>query len=295
MKRRTFVKASVVAGLGACRPRGRSEAAESENYLYPETPAFKTLMDELKSQGLVLIDFHIHIRGGMTPQMASERQQACGIKSCVLENFGREWPLKDSSDLDAFITDCKKVPVDGRPIRVGIQVNDRDWYKQLDRAAFERLDYALADTMIMGVTKEGKPRRLWQKDVVIDDADAWMEAYMRHNLRILDEPISILANPTYLPKCIAGQYDRLWTDERMETVLAKAVAKGVAIEVQLGTSFARERFLLKAKEMGAVFSFGSNNFTPKTKDVANWLSAVRLLDLRQEHILTTPRKPVYPG
>jgi hypothetical protein len=37
----------------------------------------------------------------------------------------------------------------------------RDWFKQIDPALLKRLDFVLADTMIMGVTPEGKPRRLW--------------------------------------------------------------------------------------------------------------------------------------
>lgn len=295
MDRRTFVKTSFATGLGLSALNSVGVTKEPENYIYPETTAFKKLRKELETRGLTLTDFHIHIRGGMTPQMAAIRQGAGGIKSCVLENFGREWPLKNSSDLDAFITNCRKVHIEGKPIRVGIQVNDRDWYQQIDRATFARLDYALADTMIMGVTKEGKPRRLWNRDVVIDDPNAWMREYMQHNLRILDEPISILANPTYLPKCIAHLYDTLWTDQRMEKIITKAIEKGVALEVQLETKFASERFLRKAKQMGAVFSFGSNNFTPKTKQVQNWLTAVRLLNPQQKDILTHPKKPVYPA
>jgi hypothetical protein len=107
--------------------------------------------------------------------------------------------------------------------------------------------------------------------------------------------VTILANPTYLPKCIAHLYDTLWSDKRMEQVITKSIAKGVALEVQLETKFARERFLRKAGEMGALFSFGSNNFTDKTKEVSNWLAAIRLLDLKQKDILTNPKKLVYPG
>jgi hypothetical protein len=295
VNRRTFVKTSLVAGLGIPALSRDDVATQPNRYVYPETAEFKKLRRELKNHGLILTDFHIHIRGGMTPEMAAIRQKVGGIKSCVLENFGPEWPWKTSSDLDAFITSCKKVKIEGKPIRVGIQVNDRDWFRQIDRATFERLDYALADTMIMGVTKEGKPQRLWQKDVVIDDQDAWMQEYIQHNLQILDEPISILANPTYLPRCIAHLYDKLWTDKRMALVIAKAIDKRIALEIQLETRFARKRFLLKAKQMGAVFSFGSNNFTEKTKNVSNWLMAVRLLDLQQKDILTHPLKPVYPG
>ncbi len=44
-------------------------------------------------KGLTLTDYHIHIRGGMTLEKAVLRQEQSGIRSAVLENFGREWPL----------------------------------------------------------------------------------------------------------------------------------------------------------------------------------------------------------
>lgn len=295
MKRRTFLKTTLSAGLGIPAINSGCMHTKSESFIYPESTKFTQLRKELNRRGLTLTDFHIHIRGGMTPEKAATREQASGIISAVLENFGREWPLNNGNDLAAFITKCKMIRTDGTPIPVGIQVNDRDWYRNIDRSTFERLDYVLADTMIMGVTKEGKPRRLWKDDVQIDKPEIWIQEYLQHNLSILDEPVTILANPTYLPKCIAHLYDQLWTDEHMEQVIAKAIKREVALEVQLETKFARKRFLEKAKEMGALFSFGSNNFTATTKKVDNWLNAIQLLDLKQRDILTHPKKLVYKG
>ncbi len=295
MKRRAFVKTTLSAGLGIPALNSGCIHIKSGPFVYPNSLAFTQLRNELNNRGLTLTDFHIHIRGGMTPEKAVTREKASGIRSAVLENFGREWPLKNGNDLAAFITMCKKVKINGTTIPVGIQVNDRDWYRNIDKTTFERLDYVLADTMIMGVTKEGKPQRLWKDDILIDKPEVWMQQYLQHNLGILDEPVTILANPTYLPKSIAHLYDTLWTDKRMEEVITKAIVRKVALEVQLETKFARKRFLKKAKKMGAVFSFGSNNFTDKTKKVDNWLNTIRLLDLKQRDILTHPRKLVYPG
>ena len=58
-----------------------------------------------------------------------------------------------------------------------------------------------------------------------------MERYMRHNLRVLAEPITILANPTYLPPAVEGMYDQLWTDARMRKVIQAAVDNNVALEI----------------------------------------------------------------
>lgn len=176
---------------------------------------------------LTITDYHIHIRGGMTVEKAIAREEQTGIRSAVLENFGREWPLASNADLAAFLDGCDRACAGGRRVPVGIQVNDRDWFSVIDPALRTRLDFVLADSMIMGTTAEGKPRRLWLPDVVIEDPAAWMVRYLAHNLQILDEPISILANPTYLPRCIEQQYDALWTESRMRQVIAKAVTHGL--------------------------------------------------------------------
>ena len=263
---------------------------ETAAHLYPQTDAFKQSLAKAQGRDLTLTDYHIHIRGGMTPDKAAQRQEQSGIRSAVLENFGREWPLSNNVALASFIDTCSKARANGQPLPIGIQVNDRDWYTQIDPALLKRLDYVLADTMIMGVTAEGKPRRLWFPTVTIDDPEAWMKEYFAHNLRILDEPISILANPTYLPPCISNRYDRLWTEPRMRQLIAKAVEKGVALEVQAGSAYPKPAFLKLAKSMGAKFSFGTNNFDDKTKDLARWFEAIELLDL-QPADLALPKKP----
>ena len=263
---------------------------EPEAFLYPQTEAFRAQLDAARSRGLTLTDYHIHIRGGMTPEKAARRQEQSGIRSAVLENLGREWPISNNVALAAFIDSASQARASGHALPVGVQVNDRDWAERIDPALLKRLDFVLADTMIMGVTAEGRPRRLWLPDVTIDDPEAWMREYLAHNLRILDEPVSILANPTYLPPCISNRYDQLWTEPRMRQVIAKAVEKGVALEIQAGSAYPKPAFLKLAKSMGAKFSFGSNNFDDKTKDLARWFEAIRLLDL-QPSDLASPKNP----
>jgi len=263
------------------------EEGNTAAWIYPsQTVAQQRRVAE--PRGITLTDWHIHIRGGMTPQKAAEREKSRAVRSAVLENFGREWPLSNNVAVAAFITDCKKA----KGIPVGLQVNDRDWYTQIDPTLYGQLDFILADTMIMGVTAEGKPRRLWLPDVKIDDPDAWMEEYVAHNLRILDEPVSILANPTYLPACIAGQYDRLWTDERMRKVITKAIENGVALEIQAESGFPKPSFIRLAKQMGAKFSFGTNNHDDKVKDLSAWFDAIGLADLRASDIATIRKRPL---
>ena len=84
------------------------------------------------------------------------------------------------------------------------------------------------------------PVKLWIVDqYTIDDPQAWMDRYVRHNLRVLSEPITILANPTYLPPAVADKYDELWTDERMRQVIDAAVKNHVALEINASSKLAQ--------------------------------------------------------
>ena len=279
MKNKKTFLAAAAAGLAMLSAYG----ADTPDFRYPKNDVTEALRAECKARGITITDWHLHIRGGMTPEMAAAREQASGILSSAMENHGREWNIHENAQLAAFAAAARKV---NPKMPVGTQVNDRDWFRQIDAATRAQLDYVLADTMIMGKLPDGRDRRLWLiKDISeIGDPEKWMERYMAHNLQVLDEPISILANPTYLPTCIAGEYDRLWTEDRMRKVIAKAVEKGIALEIQAESPFPRAKFLKLAKKMGAKFSFGTNNFNPKPKDLSRWLEVIDWLDLTGDDI-----------
>jgi hypothetical protein len=218
-----------------------------------------------------VIDFHIHLRGGMTPEKAIARQDATGIKSGVLKNIGEGWPIETDEQLKAFLDE-----VEGLPVFVGLQVNDRDWMDVHSQELLDRLDFVLADTMIMRMpTDDHAPVKLWMPDLnEIKDPEAWMERYMRHNLQVLAEPCTILANPTYLPPPVENLYDELWTDQRMETIIQAAIDNNVALEINARSGLPHERFIIMAKEMGAKFSFGSNNFDDIPIDMSRCLESI---------------------
>jgi histidinol phosphatase-like PHP family hydrolase len=69
----------------------------------------------------------------------------------------------------------------------------------------------------------------------------------------------IYVNPTFLPDVIARDYDRLWTPERMDKLIAAAVRNDIAIEINNRYRLPGPAFLKRAKAAGAKFSFGTNN------------------------------------
>ncbi|MBN2292295.1 MAG: DUF1080 domain-containing protein [Pirellulales bacterium] len=246
------------------------------------------LLDKINADSIPVIDYHIHLRGGMTLKKAMERQAMLGINSGVLKNIGSGWPIETDAQL------CEHLDsVVGKPVFVGVQVNDRDWMEKHSPELLKRLDFVLADTMIMPMPNDdSKPVKLWQTDkYTISDAKAWMKRYMRHNLRVLAEPITILANPTYLPAALADKYDQLWTDDRMKTIIQAAIDNNVALEINASSGLPSDRFVRLAKKMGAKFCFGSNNFDDKPINMKRCLEVIERFGLTKEDIYVAGPKP----
>ncbi|MDD4267093.1 MAG: DUF1080 domain-containing protein [Pirellulales bacterium] len=217
-------------------------------------------LDRFAAAGIPVIDYHVHLRGGMTVEKAIDRQAVTGINLGVLKNIGAGWPIETDEQLREFIESARR-----KPVFVGLQVNDRDWHRKHSPELIGQLDFILADTMIMPMPDDQSPPvKLWLTDgYTIDDPEAWMERYIRHNLRVLAEPITILANPTYLPPPVDKLYDRLWTDERMRQVIQAAVDNRVALEINAQSGLPHDRFIRMAKALGARFTFGANNSDDK--------------------------------
>jgi len=252
---------------------------------YGLTPA---AMDRLGGAYVPVIDYHVHLRGGMTVEKAMARQAVTGVNIGVLKNIGKGWPIETDAQLRVFLDS-----VAGRSVFVGLQVNDRDWMTRHDRRLLGRLDYVLGDTMIMPMPDDNSPPvKLWQADTYsITDPEAWMERYVRHNLRVLAEPVTILANPTWLPPPVADRYDQLWTEARMRKIIRAAVDHGVALEINARSGYPHDRFIRLAKEMGAKFTFGTNNFNDKPIDMSRCIEAVKRYGLTKDTMYVPAPKP----
>jgi hypothetical protein len=257
------------------------------------TPSMEMLTNvaKLNTKKIPLTDYHIHIRGGMTPAKAADWAKKTSIRSGVLENVGKGWPLSDNDKLKTFIEDAQAFP----ELLIGIQVNDRDWFKTIDPALRSKLDYVLADTMIMALEDGGTPQKLWLEDQYkIEDENAWLDRYFAHCMTVVNEPITILANPTYLPIRIAHRYDEFWNDERMGKFLDAAVKNNVAMEIQAGSKFPNKKFIELAIKKGVKITIGRNNFDDKPNELERCLDWLLEMNIKPENLLDLVR-PVKVG
>lgn len=92
------------------------------------------------------------------------------------------------------------------------------------------------------------------------DAPAFMENLVKEIEQVAAaKKIDIYAEATELPAAWQPEYDKLWTDERMDRVITALRAGGVALEINDRLRVPSAAFIRRAKAAGVKFVLGSGN------------------------------------
>jgi len=221
----------------------------------PEVDEIYRDIIRLGTENYPLVDYHVHLKGGLTIEQALANSRRLGINYGIAINCGLGFPVHS----DDSVRDYLKT-MEGQPCYVALQGEGREWMTLASPESVARFDYCFTDAMTF-TDDNGKRMRLWISEDVgeIKDKQAFMEMYVKRIVGVMHEPIDIYANATFLPDQIAGEYDALWTPERMQKVIDAAVKNDVAIEINNRYKIPSAAFIKAAKAAGARFSFGTNN------------------------------------
>jgi histidinol phosphatase-like PHP family hydrolase len=229
--------------------------------------------------GIPLVDLHAHLEGQISIERALEIARTRGVYLGVVEHGGRGEALHDDDTLHRYVAEMAP-----HPVYVGIQAEGLDWDRCFSDTARAELDFVLSDALTFP-ERDGRRVRLWTAEAHVDDAQDFMDRYVNFNVQVISStPIDILANPTFLPADIVDAYDALWTEARMDTVIAAAVAHGVAIEINARYEIPSIAFILRAKEAGVRFSLGSNEHGEEIGQLAYCVRAARECGLTRADI-----------
>jgi hypothetical protein len=210
----------------------------------------------MNAENYPVVDYHVHLKGGLTLEEALRESRRLGIMYGIAVNCGLGFPVTNDAAAEEFLRSMK-----GQPVFVAMQGEGREWVKLFSKETIAKFDYAFTDAMTF-TDDSGKRMRLWIDDEVgeIPDKERFTEMCVNRILGVLNhEPIDIYVNPTFLPKAIAADYDRLWTPERMQKVIDAAKRNDVAIEINNTYRLPSPAFIKAAKKAGVKFAFGTNN------------------------------------
>jgi hypothetical protein len=217
-----------------------------------------------------LTDLHCHLTPHFTIDQVMEISKKTGVQFGIMVNPGGA--VSDDAGLRRFIDSLK-----GYPVYYGLQPMSPGWSSAFSPEAIKLVDYVMMDPQtIPNGNGYGETLRIWNFDTYVDDPQKFMDTYVAHALKVItnDEPLHIFGWPLFLPVCIARDYYTLWTEERMQAILAALKRRGLAVEINDIAHTPHERFISMAKEQGLKFTFGSDTRDQKAgrldycKDVA---------------------------
>jgi histidinol phosphatase-like PHP family hydrolase len=266
--RRDFLKKAAIGAAALSSISGYATADSEKN---PE----KIKID------FPIVDYHVHLSGGFNIERAVELSKKRGIKFGIVEHPGPGYKIVNDKALEKYID-----MLDNYPVYKGLQPVYPNWSRAFSKKLLYRLDYILMDALTLP-EKDGSWLRIWRADTKVEDKDAFMKRYMDFNLQVLStEPVDIFAWPTFLPACIADEYDVLWTDELMQKIIDLALKKDIAIEINEPAKVPKIKFIQMAKKAGAKFTFGTDSRNDKAGKFEYCLQIAEQAGLTKKDIFT---------
>lgn len=222
-----------------------------------EDKRWDSIVTKLMRAGFPLVDFHVHLKGGLTIDEVVANSQRLGVNYGVAPNCGLHFPVTDDESLYAYMDEVK-----GSPTFKGMQAEGREWITLFSPEAVAKFDYIFTDAMTF-TDRKGRRNRIWiPEEVWVDDKQVFMDDLVAKIEAIFSqEPVDIYVNPTVLPAEIMQEYDVLWTEERMAKVVKVLADNNIALEINARYKTPSAKMIKMAKVAGVKFALGTNNVT----------------------------------
>ena len=234
--------------------------ARNENDTLPAIDEQNDAIIRLQQQNFPVIDYHVHLKGGLTKEMAHAMSMNYGINYGVAPNAGEGGVgrmLANDQEVYEYYEEVKPLP-----FLCGVQGEGRKWTATFSQEALGTFDYLFTDAMTIMDHKNRNSRIYRAEEVHYDGVtkEQYMEQIVDQTVKILtNEPADIFANPTYIPEDMQADYDQYWTDERINRVLDVMKEHSIALEINPRYMIPSLKIIRMAKERGLKFVFGTNN------------------------------------
>jgi len=228
---------------------------ENRKILTIKTDSLAEMIDSLNQREFPWIDFHGHLKGGLTMDQACQHARANGFNYGIAANCGLKFPVTNDSTLISYLQSIRK-----EPVFKAMQCEGREWVTLFTPDAVAGFDYIFTDAMTW-TDHKGRRLRLWMpNETFVDNDQEFMDMLVGKIENIMDgEPVDIYVNPTFIPAQLQPRYEELWTKERMDRVINALLRNQVALEINARYKIPSIAFIKKAKAAGVKFTFGTNN------------------------------------
>lgn len=261
------------------------ENARNENDTLPAIDEQNDAIIRLQQENFPVIDYHVHLKGGLTKEMAHAMSMNNGINYGVAPNAGEGGVgrmLANDQEVYEYYEEVKPLP-----FLCGVQGEGRKWTATFSQEALGIFDYLFTDAMTIMDHKNRNSRIYRAEEVHYDGVtkEQYMEQIVDQTVKILtNEPADIFANPTYIPEDMQADYDTYWTDERINRVLDVLQKNRIALEINPRYKIPSLKIIQMAKDRGLKFTFGTNNVDANFGKLEYCLEAIKECGITAEDI-----------
>lgn len=209
----------------------------------------------LHQEDFPVLDYHVHLKGGLTNETAAKQSRAYGINYAIAPNCGVGFPITNDAGVMSFLNEMRT-----QPFILAMQAEGREWVDTFSPEVRAEFDYVFTDALTFTDDK-GRRSRIWiPQETWIEDEQKYMDMLVKRICTVLtDEPFDMYVNPCFLPDQMQDRYDAFWTEARMNTFIDALVKSGKALEINHRYEIPNKAIIMKAKEAGVKFTFGTNN------------------------------------
>ncbi|MDH6305116.1 hypothetical protein M2459_002213 [Parabacteroides sp. PF5-5] len=212
----------------------------------------------LHQEDFPVLDFHVHLKGGLTKEVAAQQSRETGINYAIAPNCGIGFPITNDGQVMDFLNVMRT-----EPFILAMQAEGREWIETFSQGVRDEFDYVFTDALTFTDSK-GRRTRLWiPQETWIENEQEYMDLIVDKICGVLQEPMDIYVNPCYLPPQMQDRYDEFWTEARMNKFIDALVKSGKALEINELYNIPNKAILMKAKAAGVKFTFGTNNIVPE--------------------------------
>ena len=106
-----------------------------------------------------------------------------------------------------------------QPFILAMQAEGREWVTTFSEAARNSFDYVFTDAMTF-LDHKGRRTHLWvNKEVIIDDEQAYMDMMLDRICSVLEEPVDMYVNSCFLPYAMSDICICFWEQRSVSTFL----------------------------------------------------------------------------
>ncbi|MCD8072124.1 MAG: DUF1080 domain-containing protein [Alistipes sp.] len=237
----------------------------SDQKIFSNRPTVTHPVDEttdeiirLHQEDFPVLDYHVHLKGGLTKEQAAIQSRRVGINYAVAPNCGVGFAITNDRQVMDFLDTMRM-----EPFILAMQAEGREWIDTFSEEVRGRFDYVFTDALTF-TDDRGRRTRLWiPEETWIEDEQQYMDMIVDRICEVLGEPVDIYVNPCFLPSPMDERYDELWTEARIDRFVEALAASGKALEINELYQIPNKAIIMKAKDAGVKFTFGSNNVVPE--------------------------------